>query len=68
MAEFTLTRAALRPDLVPETPVTMSGGRPYIDSAKWQIDELNHRVSASSVCTEVKLKSDGQPPLSAPSR
>lgn len=56
-AEFTLTLATLRPELVPETPVTLSGWRPYIDSAKWQIDELTHRVSASSVCTEIKLKS-----------
>lgn len=54
-AEFSLTLASLRPELVPETPVTLSGWRDYIDGQKWQIAELTHTLSSSSVSTALKL-------------
>ena len=56
VAQFSLTLAAGRPDLFPETPVAVSGFKPEIDAEKWLIVEVAHRLDDGGYVSEVKLE------------
>ena len=47
-AKMSLTLALGRPELLPETPVTLQGWKPQIDGTDWLITKVVHQVSADS--------------------
>lgn len=54
---FELDLATGRPDLVPETPVTLSGWAPEIDAVAWIVAKATHRLSGSGgYTTHVELE------------
>lgn len=63
-AQFSLTLAAGRPDLTPETPVSVSGFKPEIDSQQWLIKEISHRLDSSGYSCGIQL--EGQINLDEP--
>ena len=63
-AQFSLTLAVGRPDLTPETPVSVSGFKPEIDSQQWLIKEISHRLDSSGYSCGIQL--EGQINLDEP--
>ncbi|MDU4301708.1 MAG: hypothetical protein E7I45_12190 [Eikenella corrodens] len=63
-AQFSLTLAVGRPDLTPETPVSVSGFKPEIDSQQWLIKEISHRLDSSGYSCGIQL--EGQINLNEP--
>lgn len=63
-AQFSLTLAVGRPDLTPETPVSVSGFKPEIDSQQWLIKEISHRIDSSGYSCNIQL--EGQINLDEP--
>ena len=55
-AQFSLTLAAGRPDLTPETPVSVSGFKPEIDSQQWLIKEISHRLDSGGYSCHIQLE------------
>lgn len=56
MASFELTLATARPDIIADSPVTVSGFRPYIDAHAWTVIEISHDLSGSGYQTRVKCE------------
>nr|WP_314269832.1 contractile injection system protein, VgrG/Pvc8 family [uncultured Kingella sp.] len=56
VAQFSLTLASGRPDLIPELPVTVQGFKPEIDNQKWLIMEVAHSFGQSGYTCSVKLE------------
>ena len=56
LAEFSLTLATGRPDLYPETPVTVQGFKAEIDAESWLIVEVAHRLGDSGYTCSLKLE------------
>lgn len=63
-AQFSLTLAAGRPDLTPETPVSVAGFKPEIDSQQWLIKEISHRLDSGGYTCQIQL--EGQIKLEDP--
>ena len=63
-AQFSLTLAVGRPDLTPETPVSVSGFKPEIDSQQWLIKEISHRLDSGGYSCHIQL--EGQINLDEP--
>lgn len=55
-ARFEITLAAGRPDLTPETPVTVSGFKPEIDRQPWLITEVAHNLDSGGYTCHVQLE------------
>jgi len=56
-AEFGLTLALGRPDLIPERPVTLQGFKAEIDAWRWIVAEVDHTLTPSSgLITSLKLE------------
>ncbi|WP_107689057.1 contractile injection system protein, VgrG/Pvc8 family [Neisseria wadsworthii] len=55
-AEFSITLAAGRPDIYPETPATVQGFKPEIDNENWLITEVAHRLDDGGYTCAVKLE------------
>lgn len=53
VAEFELTLAALRPDILADQTVKVSGFRPYIDAHNWRVIEARHTINASVLSTKL---------------
>ena len=53
---FTMTLAIGRPDLIPQSPVRVSGFKKVIDEMEWITDKIQHDVSDNGVITTVKLE------------
>jgi phage protein D len=56
MAEFSLSLALGRPDLIPELPVTVRGWKPEIDGEDWLITRVSHKLSNSGLTTDLELE------------
>ncbi|WP_201585235.1 contractile injection system protein, VgrG/Pvc8 family [Psychrobacter sp. HII-4] len=56
VASFELTLATARPDIIADSPVTVSGFRPYIDAHAWTAIEISHDLSGSGYQTRVKCE------------
>ena len=54
--KFNMTLAIGRPDLMPQSPVTVSGYKKLIDETKWIADKIRHDVSDNGFTTTVELK------------
>lgn len=55
-AQFEITLAAGRPDIYPETPVTVYGFKPEIDAQKWLIKEISHRIDSGGYTSRLQLE------------
>lgn len=56
VAEFSLSLAMGRADLVPETPVQVSGFKQVIDAQRWIVSKVVHNLSNSGFTTAVELE------------
>lgn len=56
VAEFSLSLAMGRADLVPETPVQVSGFKQVIDAQPWIVSKVVHNLSNSGFTTAVELE------------
>lgn len=55
--EFDISLAVGRPDVAPESPVTLQGFKPEIDAEKWVGKETVHTLDGNGLMTAVKLQS-----------
>ena len=55
--EFDISLAIGRPDVAPESPVTLQGFKPEIDAEKWVGKETVHTLDSNGLTTAVKLQS-----------
>ena len=55
--EFDISLAIGRPDVAPESPVTLQVFKPEIDSEKWVGKETVHTLDSNGLTTAVKLQS-----------
>lgn len=55
-AQFSITLAAGRPDLFPETPATVSGFKPEIDAEQWLVTEAAHKLDGGGYTTAITLE------------
>ncbi|MGM0912760.1 MAG: contractile injection system protein, VgrG/Pvc8 family [Pseudomonadota bacterium] len=58
-AEASLTMAEGRPDLYPETPVTLEGWKREIDAVAWLITEITHELSESALTSALQMEVRG---------
>ncbi|WP_294325192.1 hypothetical protein [uncultured Sphingomonas sp.] len=54
---LSLSLALGRPDLKPETPVTVSGFKATIDAQRWVLAEVTHMLGDRGFATALKLES-----------
>lgn len=67
-ATFELTLALGRPDIPPQTPVTVRGFKDQIDGTGWQAVKLTHTLGNAGLTTRIELEVVGrsdEPPSSA---
>ncbi|WP_373747203.1 contractile injection system protein, VgrG/Pvc8 family [Neisseria dentiae] len=55
--EFDMKLAVGRPDVAPESPVTLQGFKPEIDAEKWVGTEVQHTLDSGGLTTQIKLES-----------
>lgn len=60
VASFELTLAVARPDIIADSPLTVSGFRPYIDAHAWLVDEITHELSGSGYHSRIKCEARDQ--------
>lgn len=60
-ATFGLTLALGRPELMPQTPVTVSGFKPEIDSTPWLVVKLTHSLGDQGLTTQLELETHAAP-------
>ncbi|OOF70584.1 phage tail protein [Rodentibacter caecimuris] len=62
VASFSITLAYGIPDLMPETPVQLSGFKQEIDGADWLITKVSHSISDNGYTSQVEceLKVEGE--------
>lgn len=56
MAEFSITLAHGRPDLMPEMPATVQGFKPAIDSTDWLLTKVTHNLDDNGYTTQLALE------------
>ena len=56
LAEFELTLALGRADLLPETPLTLAGFKPQIDATAWLVSEVTHAMNDGGFTSSIKLE------------
>lgn len=56
LAEFDLTLAHGRPDILPESPLQVSGYKPEIDATPWLVTEVEHSLGDSGFATRVRCE------------
>lgn len=56
MAEFTITLAHGQPELIPETPATVQGFKPAIDSTDWLLVKVTHTLGDGGYTTQLALE------------
>lgn len=56
VAEFSITLAKGRPEIIPELPVQMRGFKPQIDEAEWLLARVTHRLTDGGLTTGLELE------------
>jgi len=56
MATFSITLAQGNPELFPETPITVSGFKPQIDSSNWILKQVTHTLNDSGYTSSLELE------------
>lgn len=59
-ATMELTLAMGRPDLMPQTPVTLRGFKPEIDNTPWLVVKLTHTLGDNGMTTRIELETRKQ--------
>lgn len=59
LAEFELTLALGRADILPESPLTLSGYKPEIDATAWLVSEVTHSLNDGGFGTQVRCEIKG---------
>ncbi|QNI03592.1 phage late control D family protein [Halomonas sp. SH5A2] len=59
LAEFELTLALGRADILPETPLTLSDYKPQIDGTDWLVTEVEHSLNDGGFGTQVRCEVSG---------
>ncbi|WP_354384632.1 hypothetical protein [Paracidovorax avenae] len=54
-----MTLALGRPDIPPQSPVTVQGFRPEIDATQWQAVKLTHTLGNEGLTTRIELERVG---------
>ena len=54
---FEINLAVGRPDVAPESPVTVQGFKPYIDAESWVGVEVKHTLDGNGLTTQIQLES-----------
>ena len=52
-----MTMAVGRPDIAPESPVTLSGFKSEIDAESWVGVEVSHTLDSGGLITKIRLES-----------
>lgn len=55
--EFEMTMAVGRPDIAPESPVTLSGFKSEIDAESWVGVEVSHTLDSGGLISKIRLES-----------
>jgi phage protein D len=58
-ATFELTLALGRPELMPQTPVTVVGFKPAIDGTEWLVVKVTHSLGDQGLTTRMELETRG---------
>ena len=53
--KFNMTLGIGRPDLMPQSPVIVSGYKKLINETKWIADKIRHSISENGFTTTVEL-------------
>ncbi|MDT0501929.1 MULTISPECIES: contractile injection system protein, VgrG/Pvc8 family [unclassified Halomonas] len=61
LAEFELTMAHGRADVLPESPLRVSGFKPQTDATPWLVTEVEHSLGDSGFGTRVQCEVKGPP-------
>ncbi|SES09141.1 hypothetical protein SAMN04487958_1072 [Vreelandella subterranea] len=61
LAEFELTLTLGRADILPETPLTLSGYKPQIDATAWLVTEVEHSLNDGGFGTLMRCEVRGNP-------
>lgn len=56
VAEFSITLAHGRPELIPELPARVVGFKPQIDAAEWLISRVTHRLTDAGLTTVLEME------------
>lgn len=56
MATFSITLAQGNPELFPETPITVSGFKPQIDSSNWILKQVTHTLNDNGYTSSLELE------------
>jgi len=56
VADFSITLAIGRPELIPELPAIVRGFKPQIDQANWIISRVTHRLGDAGLTTSLDLE------------
>lgn len=56
VAEFSITLAQGRPELIPELPALVRGFKPQIDQAEWIISRVTHRLTDAGLTTVLEME------------
>ncbi|WP_404389922.1 phage late control D family protein [Pseudoalteromonas phenolica] len=56
MATFSITLAQGNPELFPETPITVSGFKPQIDSSNWILKQVTHTLNNGGYTSSLELE------------
>lgn len=54
--KFNMTLAIGRPDIMPQSPVVVSGYKKLIDETGWIADKIRHEINNNGYTTSVDLK------------
>ena len=60
-ATFDLALALGRPELMPQTPVTVNGFKPEIDGTEWLVVKLTHSLGDQGLTTRLELETHAVP-------
>lgn len=55
-AEFSITLASGEPELMPETPLWVTGWKPVIDATPWVVKEVTHQLSETDYTTALQCE------------
>lgn len=59
LAEFELTLARGRADILPESPLTLNGYKPQIDATAWVVSEVTHSLNDGGFGTQIRCEVKG---------
>jgi len=65
LSTFTLTLALGRPELMPQSPVSVTGFKPEIDKTSWLVKTVEHSLGEGGFTTRLEMEQQGSGDASA---